>query len=265
MLLISGWSLTEVYCKSPPDPYCMNMLDPLIKKAKPLYRELQVIYRNLPATECYCEQPGICCAFLPEMTCIEALQWFNLIQRMPARQKNATFRRFVEFYLTNPIRSSSCPFLADGSCSIYDFRTFACRAYGMWSRRFGDTRTRENREDRKTLVNRWKQFGVSPPAEMVESEIEYCDKVRCLSEKSLSDAQLMDILQNVYTLDQLLPELRQKFEEDYHSDFSFWVACLVFGQRKAVLGKFAVIKEIVQQGTDERLQAMIKKVLRFRF
>jgi Fe-S-cluster containining protein len=239
----------------------MNALNPLIKRANPLYRELHVIYRNLPGTECHCERAGICCVFLPEMTCIEALQWFNIIQRMPARQKASTFQRFVEFYLTNPIRSSSCSFLADGACSIYEFRTFACRAYGMWSRKFGDTRTRESREDRKTLVQRWKQFGVSLPAVMVESEIEYCDKVRCLSEKPLSDAQLMDILQRVYGLDQLLPELRQKFEQDYHSDFSFWVACLVFGQRKAVLGKFAVIKEIVQQGTDERLQAMLEKVL----
>ncbi len=243
----------------------MDALNPIIKKAKPLYRELQAIYRNLPDTECRCERPGICCAFLPEMTCIEALQWLDIIQQMPARQRISTFQRFVEFYLTNPIRSSSCPFLADGSCSIYDFRTYACRAYGMWSCRFGDTRTRENCQDREALVQRWQQFGVSLPAEMVESEIEYCDNVRCLSEKPLSDAQLMDFLQNVYRLDQALPEARQKFEEDYHSDFSFWVACLVFGQRKAILGKFAVIKEIVQQGTDKRLQAMLEKVLSFRF
>jgi Fe-S-cluster containining protein len=242
----------------------MHTLASLIKKAKPLYRELQLIYRSLPDTECLCERPGICCMFLPEMTCIEALQWFNLIQRMPAGKKTATFRRFVEFYLTNPIRSSSCPFLAEGSCSIYEFRTFACRAYGMWSRKFGDTRTRENREDRKTLVQSWKQLGVSLPAEMVESEIEYCDNIRCHSDRPLSDVQLMEFLQDVYKLDQLLPEPGQKFEEVYHSDFSFWMACLVFGHRKAVLGKFAVIKEIVQKGTDERLQEMIEKVLRFR-
>ena len=74
----------------------------------------------------------------------------------------------------------------------------------------------------------------------------------------------MNILENVYRLDRRMPDLGQKFEEMYHSDFSFWVACLVFGQRKAVLGKFAVIKEMVQKGTDKRLQEMIEKVLSFR-
>ena len=243
----------------------MHTLAPFIKKARPLFRELHLFYRDLPDTECRCERPGICCAFLPEMTGIEALQWFDLIGNLPGRQKNAIIQKFVTFYLTNPIHSSSCPFLENGSCSIYEFRTFACRAYGIWSRKFGDTRTRQNREERKMLRLRWKNCGVILPVEMVESEIEYCDSVRCLSANSPSDAQIMNILEKVYRLDQRIPDLGQQFEVMCHSDFSLWVACLVFGQRKAVLGKFAVIKEIVQKGTDERLQEMIEKVLSFRF
>ena len=230
-----------------------------------MFRELQLFYRDLPDTECRCERPGICCVFLPEMTGIEALQWFNLIGNLPARQKNAIFQKFVKFYLSNPIRSSSCPFLEDGSCSIYQVRTFACRAYGIWSRKFGVARTRQNREERKILRLRWRSFGVILPLEMVESEIDYCDSVRCLSANSPTDEQIMNILEKVYQLDQRIPDLGQKFEEMYHSDFSFWVACLVFGQRKAVLGKYAVIKEMVQEGTEKRLQEMIEKVLSFRF
>ncbi len=97
------------------------------------------------------------------------------------------------------------------------------------------------------------------PAETVEFEIDYCDKVRCAAEKSMTDDQLMDILQQVYRLDQALPDLQIKFETEYNSDFSFLMASLVLGYRKAVLGKFAVIKEIVQQGTDDRLQQMLEK------
>jgi Fe-S-cluster containining protein len=243
----------------------MNGLNSLIKKAKPLYRELQLIYSNLPDTECLCERPGICCEFLPEMTCIEALQWFNIMQRMPARQKNITYQKFVEFYLTNPIRHAGCPFLTNGSCSIYEFRTFACRAYGLWSRNTGSARTRQSRQDRRALVKMWQQLGVSLPLEIVESEIDYCDKVHPLSEESLSDEHLMANLQQLYVLDQFLPELKQKFEGEYHSDFSFLITSLIFGQRKTILGKFAVIKEMVEHGTDERLQKMLGQVLSFRF
>jgi Fe-S-cluster containining protein len=243
----------------------MIQLHALITSARPLYRELLAIYRNLPETECRCDQPGVCCAFLPEMTGIEALHWFSIILEMPRHEQTKILRNFVEFYFTNPIRHAGCPFLTKGSCGIYEFRTFACRAYGLWSRTTGDTRTRQSRQDRQKLVQMWEQFGVSLPRELVEPEIDYCDKVSCLSEEPFSDEQLMAYLQQIYGLDRLLPELRQSFEEEYHSDFSFLVASLVFGQRKAILGKYAVIKEMVGHGTDERLQAMLEKALRFRF
>jgi hypothetical protein len=54
-----------------------------------------------------------------------------------------------------------------------------------------------------------------------------------------------------------LAELQTKFEAEYHSDFSFLIASLALGYRKAVLGKFAVIKEMVQRGTEERLEQML--------
>ena len=76
----------------------------------------------------------------------------------------------------------------------------------------------------------------------------------------MTDSQIMDILQQVYGLDQALAELQAKFEAEYHSDFSFLIASLALGYRKAVLGKFAVIKEMVQEGTEERLEQMLGKV-----
>jgi Fe-S-cluster containining protein len=197
------------------------------------------------------------------MTGIEALRWLSIILDMPQHEQTKIVRKFVEFYFTNPIRHAGCPFLVNGSCSIYEFRTFACRAYGLWSRKIGSTRTRQSRQDKRALVEMWQQFGVSLPLELVESEIDYCDNVHLLSEESLSDEQLMADLQQLYVLDQFLPELKQKFEGECHSDFSFLMTSMIFGQRKTILGKYAVIKEIVQQGTDERLQEMLGNVISF--
>ena len=227
---------------------------------KPLFSELQDLYGCLPQTDCQCEQPGVCCAFLPEMTWMEAVQWIRLIQEMPADARTKILKKFLAFYLTNPLRSAGCPFLENGACGIYESRPFACRAYGLWTPEFGKVRTQKSRQDRKALLQMWQKFGLELPLQTVEFEIDYCDQVFCTTEKSMSDSQLMDILQQIYELDQGLAELQTKFEAEYHSDFSFLIASLALGYRKAVLGKFAVIKEMVQQGTEERLEQMLGKV-----
>ena len=237
----------------------ISELNTAIRKAGPLLESLQRLYQRLPQTGCHCEQPGVCCAFLPEMTWLEALQWIGYIQQMPADVRTKTLQRFLEFYLTNPIRSSGCPFLKNGACGIYELRPFACRAYGLWSPEYGEARTQESRQDRKALRQMWQNFGLELPPQPVESEIDYCDQVSCACEKPISDSQLMDILQQVYGLDQALAGLQAKFEAEYHSDFSFLIATLSLGYRKAVLGKFAVIKEMVQQGTEKRLGQMLGK------
>ena len=228
--------------------------------AAPVLKNLQTAYERLPETRCQCEQPGECCAFLPEMTWIEALRWMDTLKKMPEPARGVMLQKFVEFYLTTPIRRGGCPFLLDGSCSIYDVRPFACRAYGLWSIKTGGRRTEENRRSRHHLLKLWEQYGVKVPAAQIEFEIDYCDKVYCHAEESVTDNQLMEILRQVYDLDQILPGLQKKFETEYHSDVSFLMASLTLGYRKAILGKFAVVKEIVQQGTDTRLRQMLKTV-----
>ncbi len=190
---------------------------------------------------------------------MEALRWIGVIKDLQQAAMREILRKFVEFYLTTPIRHTGCPFLMDGHCGIYPYRSFACRAYGLWSQKTGDERTRENRRSRKALLQLWEQFGLAVPAKMVTFEIDYCDRVYYDVEKPMSDGQLMDIFQQIYRLDQALPQLQTKFEAEYHSDFSFLMASLVLGYRRAVLGKFAVVKEIVQQGTEEHLQQMLLK------
>ena len=133
---------------------------------------------------------------------MEALQWSGVIQQMSANARTGILQKFLEFYLTNPIRDSECPFLENGVCDIYELRPFACRAYGLWSPEFGKVRTQNSRRDRKALLQMWHKFGLELPPETVEFEIDYSDKVRCATEKSISDRQLMDFLQQVYLLDQ---------------------------------------------------------------
>jgi len=231
-----------------------------ISKAKPLFGRLQDLYEGLPETRCTCDDPGVCCMFLPEMTMLEALQWLERMQAMSEADITSTFRRFVAFYLTNPARLTGCPFRDDGTCSIYKYRTFGCRSYGLWSQEMGRSRTRESRNGKKALREMWKRYGIELPADTVEFEIDYCDKVQVRPGKPVDDEAIMDLLTQVYYLGKPLSHLQSQFEEAYHSDFSFLLASLAFGMRKALLLKFAVIREIVQEKTDTRLQQELEKV-----
>jgi Fe-S-cluster containining protein len=172
-------------------------------------------------------------------------------------QKRNTVRRFAIFYLTNPVRQPGCPFLQEKVCTSYRFRVFACRAYGLWSRPMGEERNQKNRQEQKILLDTWRKIGLELPKEIAESEIDYCNQVECLSDPVLSDSQLLDILQKIYRMDRHFPELRITFEEYFHSDFSFLIAALLLGYRKAVLGKFGVIKEIINQERTSRLENLL--------
>jgi Fe-S-cluster containining protein len=227
------------------------------QQAQPLLAELQQLYALMPETKCRCQQPGVCCIYIPQVTLLEALQWIHIIQEMPPTQKRETLSQFIRFYLTNPVRQTGCPFLQRQACMNYRFRAFACRAYGLWSRPMGAERTQKNRQEQKMLLDMWKEIGLEIPAEMMESEIDYCRQVECLSDPSITDNQLLAILEKVYRLDQHFSELRKKFEDTYHSDFSFLIACLMLGFRKAVLGKFGIIKEIINQGCTHRLENLL--------
>ena len=229
-------------------------------KAQTVFEKIQSLYRQLPETACACEEPGTCCAFLPEMTLMEALQWFRVMQQMPDAESVTLIRKFVEFYLTNPIRHIGCPFLFEGHCGIYDFRTFACRAYGLWSKPMGQERTQRSREGKMLLVKMWQRYGIELAPEAIADEMDYCDQVGCESDMKISDNRLMAILQKIYLLDNEFADLQSKFENEYHSDFSFLTTSLALGTKKAVLGKFAVIKELAREGTDKRLKNLLSQI-----
>jgi Fe-S-cluster containining protein len=230
------------------------------QKARPVFDKIQRLYRQLPPTTCNCRKPGNCCAFLPEMTLMEALQWLWVIQQQPDDGRKALVAKFVEFYLTNPIRHMGCPFLSEGHCAIYEFRTFACRAYGLWSQTTGRERTRRSRNGKQALVKMWQRWGVDLPAEALVAEMDYCDQVDCQPGSAVSDDRLMAVLEDIYRLDNELADLQLKFENEYHSDFSYLITSLVLNPKKAVLGKMAVIKELSLTGTEQRLKHLLSQI-----
>ena len=229
-------------------------------ESKRLFHRLHALYDRLPETACACDEPGICCMFLPEMTTLEAMQWIDLMQVMPDHELTILIRRFVAFYLTNPARFQGCPFKNDKICSVYRYRTFGCRAYGLWGQRVGRMRTEESRANRKALRAMWQRYGIKLPTSVVEFEMDYCGEVEIRSGESIGDDRIMNLLEKVYELDNNLGDLQTRFEKEYHSDFSFLTTSLALGMRKAVLLKFAVVKEIVKDGTDMRLQEALVKV-----
>lgn len=231
-----------------------------VLKAQPALDKIHYLYQKLPETTCTCEEPGRCCAFLPEMTLMEALQWIHVMQQIPGTERVALNRKFAEFYLTNPVRHIGCPFLSKGHCGIYEYRTFACRAYGLWSQSLGRERTQQSRKGTILLVKMWQRYGIEIATEAVAEEMDYCDRVGCQSGLKITDNQLMAILQEIYFLDNELSGLHIKFENEYHSDFSFLITSLALGTKKAILGKFAVIKELCREGSDKRLQYFLSRI-----
>ncbi len=229
------------------------------EKSEGAFQTLLKIYEKLPETICGCDNIGVCCCVsLPEMTVLEALSWIETITELPPHERTVLLRKFVYFYLTNPIRRPGCPFRREGSCTIYPRRPFACRAYGLWSRENGAEQTQKNRELQKIMLEMWKQFGVTIPAKCLVTEMDYCREITTRVPSSMLDNDLLKVLEEVYLLSTPVADLQQLFENEYQSDFSFLITSLILGQKKAFLGKYAVIKEMVTKGSETRLDKFLK-------
>ena len=238
-----------------------KILEEAAGKSKKSFRTLLDSYEKLPETICGCDNIGVCCVSLPEMTVLEALSWIGAITELPPDERTALLQKFVYFYLTNPIRRPGCPFRREGSCTIYPKRPFACRAYGLWSQENGAEQTQNNREVQEKMLEMWKQFGVTIPEECLITEMDYCSEVTTRTPSSISDNDLLKVLEEVYLLSAPVAGLQQSFENEYQSDFSFLISSLMLGQKKAFLGKYAVIKEMVTKGSETRLEKLLKAAL----
>ena len=124
----------------------------------------------------------------------------------------------------------------------------------------GQERTQLSRAGKMKLVKMWQRYGIEMAPEAIANEMDYCDQVGCKSGLRISDKRLMAVLQEIYLIDKELAVLQTKFENEYYSDFSFLITSLALSTKKAVLGKFAVIKELSLSGTDKRLQNLLSQI-----
>jgi len=229
-----------------------------LDRAAPLFTELDRCYQRLPATRCHCDTPGLCCTLIPETTFVEALRWLAAIR--DSTKPLDLVRGFASHFLTNPVVHGGCPFLDAGGCGIYPQRSFACRAYGMWSRQAGMGRTQQSRQAKKQLAAQWLRLGVQLPEQAIAWEPDYCDKVAIVDAKRPKDGDLLAILKRVYALDDRLGDLKNGYEQACHSDFSFLIASLIWGQRKAMLAKMTVIRELAVSSSQTKLQGILQQI-----
>ena len=94
------------------------MLESASEKAEKSFQTLLKTYEKLPETICGCDNVGICCVSLPEMTVLEALSWIGAITELPHDERTVLLRKFVYFSLSNPIRRPGCLFRREGSCTL---------------------------------------------------------------------------------------------------------------------------------------------------
>ena len=95
-----------------------KMLEVAVEKVEKSFQALLKTYEKLPETICGCDNIGICCVSLPEMTVLEALSWIGAITELPPDERTVLLCKFVYFYLSNPIRRPGCPFRREGSCTM---------------------------------------------------------------------------------------------------------------------------------------------------
>lgn len=106
----------------------------------------------------------------------------------------------------------------------------------------------------------WLRYGIRLPESAFTYELDYCQQVIQVDGKPLTDSELVQLLSQLRKLDDLQPELKYRFETRYQSDISVLLASLAWGPLKANLNKYAVIKDLVQKGSNDRLIRLMAKI-----
>ena len=226
-----------------------------IEKIRP---ELDSIREQIPQT--YCDRRTSCCALLPEMTFVEAGVIMKQIELLNRDDRNELLRKIMAYYFLNPVMILGCPFLEGKNCCIYQDRPFGCRAYGLWS--FGHYRRRQEQglSGKKQVRRSWEQLGVILPKAVTAFSLPYCRSVRPLPGVDLDDRGLVDLENEIQSLDRNLPVPAREFSKRYYNDLSFLVTADLIGYDSALRNKVAIVKEYLAAGTSPGLEYLLDKV-----
>ena len=215
------------------------------------------IYRQMPATRCH--RKTYCCSMLPEMKFIEALAILERMAVMNSEERLALLKKISSYFFLNAARISECPFLNGDTCRVYENRFFGCRAYGLWSPEHYHQAAARSQAAKKYLQQQWQALDVKLPQEVIDFTVPYCLDVQTVDNVSLNDIDLVEKAAAVESISHYFSDANQSFHKHYYADFSFVVAAMHYGYRRAVQIKFEVVKEILQTGCSKELNPILNE------
>lgn len=235
--------------------FSRQVLADLLQQSNTGLRELQRTYNLLPATQC-CRNTH-CCAMLPEMTLLEALDAVQLLVNQSSRVRQQLINNIVSYFFINPVEITACPFLSDRDCLIYHNRFFGCRAYGLWSPDYYDSLASRNRQAKEAVQQQWRELGVSLPQQLVDFQVPYCRHVDIDGDGTIDDQGLDQVADTIESLSAQFIDWNRVFNQNYFADLSFLITSLIFGVTGAVQIKFTVVRDMVITGDRTRLDKIL--------
>lgn len=233
-----------------------GVIENLLQSSVAQQRQLSAQYKRLPATRC--RRKTHCCSMLPEMTFVETLAIFRRVVAMESVERLAFLMKISRYFFLNAAQITACPFLDDQTCRVYQDRFFGCRAYGLWSSAHYHKIATGSQTTKRYFQKQWLQLGVRLPRAVVNFQMPYCLDVQTVEGVDLNDAALVHIADALESVSRQFSEAHQVFQQNYFSDFSFLVAALLFGHRRAVQIKFDVVKEFLDTGNAKKLDRILK-------
>jgi Fe-S-cluster containining protein len=194
------------------------------------------------------------------MNLIEALPAINRLVNMPSSMRRQVIKKIVVYFFTNPVEITSCPFLHDRDCLIYEDRFFGCRAYGLWSGEYYEKLAVSSQQAKKIIRNQWERLGVFLPQAVIHFQIPYCLYGETEGHGLICDEMLLHVSEAIEKLSEQFLPWHQLFSQRYFSDLSFLFASLVFGFPQTVRMKFTIVRDIVTTGNRSRMDRIIEEL-----
>ena len=236
-----------------------RVIEKLLRQSAARRKELAELYRRLPATRC--QRKAYCCLMLPEMTLIEALVILEQMAGMNTDKRLALLKKISSYFFLNAARISTCPFLDAQNCQVYEARFFGCRAYGLWSPAHYRKVAARSQSAKKYLQKQWQDMEVTLPQAVVDFQVPYCPDVHTVENVDLNDTDLLETAGAVESISLRFSDAHQSFRKSYYADFSFLVAAMLCGHRRAVRLKFDVVKEFLHTGQSKKLNRILAEFL----
>jgi len=223
-----------------------RVLNYLREHSREQQRGLAEVYALLPRTRC--KRRTLCCSLLPEVSLVEALKVLQRLEQLAPPRRRDICRKIYRYFFMNPLEVTSCPFLEEVECVIYEDRFFGCRSYGLWSQQCYQQQLASDRQAKSLLRHQWHSLGVSLPRQVIDFQLPYCTNVETEGGAVVEDEMLLQTAELVGALSCQLNPWHQVFRNSYFADFSFLCTSLVMGFAEAVQQKLLLVQQVVATG-----------------